>query len=52
MPNAWSDIEGVGIHGFVTNPPNKALALIWGSIEHHMSEYWVFKGVLTPFTRF
>ena len=52
MPNAWSDIEGLGIHRLVTNPPIKAFALIWGFILHRMGEYCAFKGFLRPFTHF
>jgi len=35
---AWSDIEGLDIHRFVTNHPIEAFALFWCLVLHYWCE--------------
>jgi BMFP domain-containing protein YqiC len=42
----------LGIHGFVTNPPNKAFALFWCFILHHVREFLPFEAVFSHFAHF
>ncbi len=39
---AWGDIELLGVHSFVTNPPNNANALFWCLILHLLGEFGAF----------
>ena len=52
MHNAWSDIDGLGIHRFVTNPPIEAFAPIWCLRLHYTCEFSPFWAISSEFARF
>ena len=49
---AWSDIEGLDIHRFVTNPPIEAFALFWCLVLHYWCEFRPYKALFRLFTHF